>query len=79
MTARAARAYDLDSQLTDSPLNAAPRLFEAADANPINAEKVLCKFQSAIPTGVAFGGDTPEHEQNCRTFIALLAARPKRW
>lgn len=45
--------------MTDSPLNAALRHFEAADANPTKAEKVLSEYQSAIPTGVAFRGDTP--------------------
>lgn len=62
--------------MTDSPLNAALRHFEAAEANLNKAEKVLTDIEGAIPSGIAFGDD-PEYEENCRSFDALLESLPK--
>lgn len=62
--------------MPESPLNAALRHFEAAEANLVKSEKVLAEIEAAIPSGVAFGVD-PEYETNCRMFEALLAALPK--
>lgn len=62
--------------MADSPLNAALRHFEAAEANLNKAEKVLSDIEAAIPSGIAFG-DNPEYEANCRSFDALLASLPK--
>lgn len=62
--------------MSESPLNAALRHFEAAEANLVKAEKVLAEIEAAIPKGIVFG-DNPEYESNCRTFKALLAALPK--
>ncbi len=66
--------------MADSPLNAALRHFEAAEANLIKIEKVLGEIEAAIPNGIAFG-ENPEYEENCRSFDALLNSLPKidRW
>lgn len=62
--------------MTDSPLNAALRHFEAAEANLVKIEKVLAAIEAAIPKGIAFGENT-EYEDDCRSFAALLASLPK--
>lgn len=62
--------------MSDSPLNAALRHFEAAEANLVKAERILVEIYAAIPQDVVFG-DNPEYENNCRNFEALLAALPK--
>lgn len=62
--------------MPDSPLNAALRHFEAAEANLGKAEKVLADIDAAVPKGVAFG-DNPDYESNCRNFDTLLHALPK--
>src|SRR5690606_21230647 len=64
-------------RMSDSPLNAALRHFEAAEANLVKAEKLLSEIESAIPSGIAFVGDNPEYETNCRNFDALIKALPK--
>ena len=60
----------------DSPLNAALRQFEAAEANLNKTEKVLSEIEAAIPGGIAFG-DNQGYEANCRNFDVLLASLPK--
>ena len=62
--------------MSDSPLNAALRHFEAVEANLIKAEKLLSEIEAVIPSGIAFGHN-PDYETNCRNFGALLAALPK--
>ncbi|MFO1493091.1 MAG: restriction endonuclease [Lysobacterales bacterium] len=62
--------------MSDSPLNAALRHFEAAEANLVKAEKLLVEIEAAIPSGIAFG-DNPDYETNCRNLDALVAALPK--
>jgi hypothetical protein len=62
--------------MSESPLNAALRHFEAAEANLIKAEKLLADIEAAIPKGIAFG-ENPDYESNCRNFDALIAALPK--
>lgn len=62
--------------MNDSPLNAALRHFEAAEANLVKIEKVLVEIEAAIPQGIAFG-DNPEYESNCRSFNTLLESLPK--
>ena len=49
--------------MTESPLNAALRQFEAAEANLIKVEKVQSELAAAIPQGVAFG-ENPEYEDS---------------
>ena len=63
--------------MSDSPLNDALRHFEAAEANLLKVEKVLGEIESAIPEGIAFLGDQPDHENNCRSFYGLLNSLPK--
>lgn len=62
--------------MTDSPLNAALRHFEAAEANLVKAEKVLSNIEAAIPSGIAFG-ENPDYELSCRSFDSLLASLPR--
>ncbi|MEQ1773267.1 MAG: restriction endonuclease [Burkholderiales bacterium] len=62
--------------MPESPLNAALRHFDAAEANLIKIEKVWGELEAAIPEGVAFGDD-PEYEENCRAFDALLESLPQ--
>lgn len=61
--------------MADSPLNAALRHFEGAEANLVKAENVLTDIEASIPQGVVFG-ENPEYEDNCRIFNSLLAAIP---
>ncbi|HZD12084.1 MAG TPA: restriction endonuclease, partial [Candidatus Binatus sp.] len=51
--------------------------FEAAEANLLKLEKVLAEIEATIPEGIAFMGDQPEYENNCRSFHALLNSLPK--
>jgi hypothetical protein len=63
--------------MDDSPLNSALRHFEAAEANLRRLERILAEIEEAIPQDIAFVGDNPEYENNCRSFDAILAALPK--
>ncbi|WP_421853374.1 restriction endonuclease [Marinomonas sp.] len=62
--------------MTESPLNAALRVFEAAEANLVKLEKLWLEMESVIPNGVAFLEDT-SYENNCRNFENILASLPK--
>lgn len=62
--------------MSESPLNAALRHFEAAEANLVKLEKLLAEIEAAIPSGIAFG-DNPDYEANCRNLDALIAALPR--
>ena len=62
--------------MSESPLNAALRHFEAAEANLVKAEKVLAEIEAAIPQGIAFG-ENPDYESSCRNFDALISALPR--
>lgn len=62
--------------MTDSPLNAALRHFEAVEANLNKMESVLVQIQAAIPKGIVFGNDL-SYDANCRDFDHLLNALPK--
>lgn len=62
--------------MSESPLNAALRHFEAAEANLVKAEKLLAEIEASIPTGITFG-DNPDYETDCLDFDALIAALPK--
>lgn len=59
--------------MADSPLNAALRHFEAAEANLNKAEKVLSEIESGIPDGIHFGSNA-DYEINSKSFASLLAA-----
>jgi hypothetical protein len=62
--------------MTESPLNAALRIFEAAEANLVKLEKIWIEMESIIPSGVAFLEDSG-YENNCRDFENVLACLPK--
>ncbi len=62
--------------MSESPLNAALRQFEAVEANLVKAEKVLQAIDAAVPQGIAFGEST-EYEQDCRDFQAIFDTLPK--
>jgi hypothetical protein len=62
--------------MSDSPLNAALRQFEAAEANLIKAEKLLAEIEATIPSGIVFG-ENPDYETSCRDFDILIASLPK--
>ncbi|WP_417437095.1 hypothetical protein [Idiomarina abyssalis] len=62
--------------MTESPLNTALRIFEAAEANLVKLEKLWVEMESVIPNGVAFLDDSG-YENNCRDFENVLASLPK--
>ncbi|RQW71841.1 restriction endonuclease [Halomonas sp. YLB-10] len=62
--------------MTESPLNSALRIFEAAEANLVKLEKLWLEMESVIPNGVAFLEDSG-YESNCMDFENLLASLPK--
>lgn len=62
--------------MSESPLNAALRYFEATEANLLKAEKLLAEIEAAIPSGIAFG-ENLDYETSCRNFDVLIAALPK--
>lgn len=62
--------------MTESPLNAALRIFEAAEANLVKLEKLWQEMESVIPSGVAFLEDSG-YECNCMDFENVLASLPK--
>jgi hypothetical protein len=62
--------------MSESPLNAALRHFEAVEANLVKAEKLLAEIEAAIPNGVVFSDD-PGYDSNCRHFEALIEAFPR--
>lgn len=62
--------------MSESPLNAALRQFEAVEANLVKAEKVLQAIDAAVPQGIAFG-ENSEYEQDCRDFQEIFASLPK--
>tara|TARA_R100001129_G_scaffold170764_1_gene140471 strand:+ start:12295 stop:13482 length:1188 start_codon:yes stop_codon:yes gene_type:complete len=62
--------------MTESPLNTALRIFEAAEANLVKLEKLWVEMESVIPNGVAFLDDSG-YENNSRDFENVLASLPK--
>lgn len=62
--------------MSESPLNAALRQFEAVEANLGRAEKLLELIDAAVPSGIVFG-DSPDYEQHSRDFNDLFATLPK--
>lgn len=62
--------------MSESPLNAALRHFEAAEANLVKAERILAEIEATIPKGIAFG-ENPDYESSCRNFDALITALPR--
>ncbi len=62
--------------MTESPLNAALRIFEAAEANLVKLERLWIEIESVISNEVAFLEDSG-YENNCRDFENVLASLPK--
>ena len=60
----------------DSPINAALRSFEAAEANLEKLERIFRELRELVPGGICFGSD-PQYEEYCRVYDDLLAALPK--
>lgn len=61
--------------MTDNPLMAALRQFEATEANLIKLERLWAEIQSSIPQDIVFGED-PQYEEHCRAFGEVFAALP---
>lgn len=62
--------------MSESPMNAALRQFEAAEANIEKLERIWAEMQALIPGGISFGSD-PKYEDRNRAYTGVLAAVPK--
>jgi hypothetical protein len=62
--------------VVDSPMNAALRQFEAAEANVEKLERIWAEMSALIPSGITFGDD-PKYDHLLRSYIDVLAAVPK--
>ncbi len=60
----------------ESPINAALRSFEAAEANFEKLERLLNAMRPLTPDGIQFGSD-PNYDDLCRTYADVLNALPK--
>lgn len=62
--------------MTESPMNAALRQFEAAEANVEKLERIWAEMSPLIPSGICFGSD-PKYDDRLRAYADVLAALPK--
>ena len=69
-------AYREKKPLSKSPLNAAIRQFEAAEANIDKLERIWKEMQPLIPSGITFGTD-PKYDGLFRAYTDVLLALPK--
>jgi hypothetical protein len=60
---------------SDSPLNAAIRQFELAEANLVKLERVWEKIEAMIPGGIVFD-QSPDMENHCRSYAHILEHLP---
>lgn len=60
---------------TESPINAALRVFEAAEANLEKLERLQNELTKLQPAGIAFGGD-PKYDDLCFAYNDVLRALP---
>lgn len=60
---------------SESPINAALRRLEAAEANLEKLGRILEQIEGLIPKGVRFGSD-PQYDDRCRAFEDVLQALP---
>jgi len=60
---------------SESPVNAALRQFEAAEANLEKLERIFEETRDLIPDGICFGSD-PKYDDRCRAFSDVLDALP---
>jgi hypothetical protein len=61
--------------MSDSPLSAALKQFEATEANLLKLESLWDEITKLIPTGIVFGGNI-EYDDRRRSFEAILASLP---
>jgi hypothetical protein len=59
----------------DSPINAALRQFEAAEANLEKLQRVWGEIEKMTPSGIAFGGD-PKYDDRVRAYEDILSGLP---
>jgi len=62
--------------MSESPLNAALRIFEATEANIVKAEKALAEMEALIPSGIFFGGP-PVYDEHLADLMNIVEALPK--
>jgi len=60
----------------ESTLNAALRIFEAAEANLAKIERVWQEIHAQLPNGIQFGIDEG-YENNCRIYSSIMEQLPK--
>lgn len=65
----------MSSPGTDSPINAALRSFEAAEANLEKLERLFKELRHMVPEGISFGSD-PKYDELCRAYSDVLGALP---
>ncbi|HEX3653556.1 MAG TPA: restriction endonuclease [Rhizomicrobium sp.] len=63
------------SDATSSLMSAIER-FEAVEANILKLERLWSELQDLVPRQIAFGA-SPEYEDRCRSYSAVLASIPK--
>jgi len=66
----------MTSRDDDQALTEALRAFEAAEANVIRLENLWAEIEKEFPTGNVFQAESPEYEDRCRAYAAILAALP---
>jgi hypothetical protein len=60
----------------DKDLTDALRAFEAAEANVARLENLWSQIEKEFPTGNVFQAASPEYENRCRSYAAILDAFP---
>jgi hypothetical protein len=60
----------------DQDLPDALRAFEAAEANVVRLENLWVEIEKEFPTGNVFQPASPEYENRCRSYAAILDALP---
>jgi hypothetical protein len=66
---------DVSGPEADSPINAAIRSFEAAEANLEKLERLFRELRDMVPEGISFGSD-PKYDELCRVYAEVLGALP---
>jgi hypothetical protein len=61
--------------MAESPINAALRSFEAAEANLEKLERILAELLQLLPDGICFGSD-PAYDELRRSYADVLSALP---
>jgi hypothetical protein len=66
---------ELSDPGADSPINAALRSFEAAEANLEKLERLFKELRQLVPEGISFGSD-PKYDELRRAYSDVLSALP---